>query len=170
MVTKLFTAYAGLIAVEEGSIDLDEPAGPERATVRHLLSHTAGYGFSGDAVISPPGKRRIYSNTGIERFADHLATRTGIPFEHYLAEAVLEPLGMRDSELRGSPAFGLHSTVADLGQGEAQVGQAVDHLGPGEEFLIEDDGQGSRHRPEVGRRPTRRQAASENDLRALGEP
>mgnify|MGYP003350823480 CR=1 FL=1 len=120
-VTKLFTAYVGLIAVEEGSIDLDEPAGPEGATVRHLLSHTAGYGFSGDAVISPPGKRRIYSNTGIERFADHLATRTGIPFGHYLAEAVLEPLGMRDSELRGSPAFGLHSTLADLAQFAAEL-------------------------------------------------
>jgi CubicO group peptidase (beta-lactamase class C family) len=113
-VAKLFVAYAALIAVEEGSIQLDEPAGPPGATVRHLLSHTAGYGFTGPELVAPVGRRRIYSNTGIEVFAEHLAARTGIPFGEYLAEAVLAPLGMVNSELRGSPAHGLRSTVNDL--------------------------------------------------------
>ena len=44
-VTKLLTAYATLIAVEEGVIALHDPAGRPGATVEHLLAHAAGYGF-----------------------------------------------------------------------------------------------------------------------------
>lgn len=113
-VAKLFVAYAVLVAVEEGSIELDEPAGPPGATVRHLLAHAAGYGFTGPEVLAPVGRRRIYSNTGIEVVAEHLAQRTGIAYAEYLGEAVLQPLGMSHSQLRGSPAYGLHSTVNDL--------------------------------------------------------
>jgi CubicO group peptidase (beta-lactamase class C family) len=36
-----------------------------------------------------------------------------MPFERYLAEAVLEPLGMA-AELRGSPAADLHGSLDDL--------------------------------------------------------
>src|SRR5688500_4132731 len=104
-VTKVLVAYAVLIGVEEGALTLDEPAGPPGATVRHLLAHTAGYGFESDgAVIAQPGTRRIYSNRGIEELAKHFATASGIPFGDYLAEAVLEPLGLEHTELRGSPA------------------------------------------------------------------
>lgn len=113
-VSKVLVTYAGLVALEEGTISLDEAAGPPGATVRHLLSHTAGYGFTGPETIAAVGRRRIYSNTGIEVFAEHLAARSGMPFGDYLAESVLGPLGMTDSELRGSPAYALHSTVADL--------------------------------------------------------
>ena len=93
-VTKLITTLAVLVAVEEGSVDLDGPAGPPGATVRHLLAHTAGYPFQGEAPIARPGTRRIYSNTGIEVAAAHLAERAGMPFAEYAAEAVLAPLGM----------------------------------------------------------------------------
>lgn len=113
-VTKLLVGYAALVACEEGAIDLDEPAGPPGSTVRHLLAHASGLAFDMDKVLAPPGRRRNYSNVGIERFADHLAERTGIPFADYLRQAVLDPLGMRDSELVGSPAHGLVTTVADL--------------------------------------------------------
>jgi hypothetical protein len=113
-VSKLFVAYAALIAVEEGTITLDEPAGPAGSTVRHLLSHAAGYGFTGPETIAPVGRRRIYSNTGIEVFAEHLAQRSGIPFAEYLNDAVFDPLGMTSTELRKSPAHGIHSTVTDL--------------------------------------------------------
>jgi len=113
-VSKLLTTYAGLIAVEEGSIELDEPAARPGATVRHLLAHAAGYGFDQPEPIAKVGVSRIYSNTGIELFADHLAARTGIGFADYLREAVLEPLGMASTELRGSPAFGIWSCTADL--------------------------------------------------------
>src|SRR4051812_513425 len=41
-VTKPLSAYAALVAVEEGAVELDEPAGPEGSTLRHLLAHTSG--------------------------------------------------------------------------------------------------------------------------------
>jgi CubicO group peptidase (beta-lactamase class C family) len=113
-VTKLITAYAALIAVEEGTIELDEPAAREGATVRHLLAHAAGYGFDGPEPIAAVAARRIYSNTGIERLADHLAAKSGMPFTQYLADAVLVPLGMGHTELRGSAAHGVYSTLADV--------------------------------------------------------
>jgi CubicO group peptidase (beta-lactamase class C family) len=113
-VGKLLVGLAALVAVEEGTVDLDEPAGPEGSTVRHLLAHASGLAFDSDRAIAPPGRRRIYSNTGIERFADHLAAGAGMPFEEYLRLGVLEPLGMSHTELRGSPAHALWSTVSDL--------------------------------------------------------
>jgi CubicO group peptidase (beta-lactamase class C family) len=113
-VGKLLVGLAALVALEEGAVELDEPAGPEGSTIRHLLAHASGLAFDQDRSIAPPGRRRIYSNTGIERFAEHLATRAGMPFEEYLRLGVLEPLGMVDTELRGSPAQAMRSTVADL--------------------------------------------------------
>lgn len=114
-VTKLLSAYALLVGVEEGAVELDEPAGPPGATLRHLMAHTAGYGFESDAgVLAPPGARRVYSNRGFEEAAAHLVRATGLPFASYLREAVLEPLGLADTDVDGSPAFGFHSTADDL--------------------------------------------------------
>jgi len=114
-VTKVLVAYAVMVALEEEALDLDEPAGPPGATVRHLLAHTAGYGFeSGSAVIAAPGTRRIYSNQGFEVLAAHLEARTGIAMPTYLHEAVLAPLGMNVTQLAGSPAAGAFSSVSDL--------------------------------------------------------
>ena len=113
-ITKLATAWAVLVAIEEGALELDEPAGPPGSTVRHLLSHASGLDFDSAAVIAAPGERRIYSNTGYEWLADLLADRSGIPFADYLAAAVLVPLGMRNSTLRGSAAKDLHADVEDL--------------------------------------------------------
>ena len=47
-VTKLLTGLAILVALEEGTVDLDEPAGPPGATLRHLLSHASGLPLDGD--------------------------------------------------------------------------------------------------------------------------
>src|SRR5918994_2037180 len=113
-VGKLLVGMAAMVALEEGAIALDEPAGPEGSTVRHLLAHASGLAFDGDRVLSPPGRRRIYSNTGIEVFADHLATRTGMSFGEYLRAGVLQPLAMQQTELRGSPAHEVWSSVRDL--------------------------------------------------------
>ena len=112
-VTKLVTALAALVAAEEGTIDLDEPAGPEGSTVRHLLAHASGLPFEPGAPTSRPERRRIYSNVGFEVLAEHVAAAAGMPFERYLADGVLRPLGMR-AELRGSPAADLHGTLDDL--------------------------------------------------------
>lgn len=114
-VTKLLLAYAAMVAVEEGALELDEPAGPEGSTVRHLLSHTAGYGFEDGAEVAfPPGARRVYSNRGYAELGQHLEAATDLPVEVYLREAVVEPLGMADTELRGSPAHAVWSTAEDL--------------------------------------------------------
>jgi CubicO group peptidase (beta-lactamase class C family) len=113
-VTKPLVALACLVAVEEGTLDLDAPAGPPGSTVRHLLAHASGLPFEGTTPIARPGTRRIYSNTGFEAAAGALAAGTGMSVGAYLAEAVLEPLGMTATELRGSPAKDGWSTVADL--------------------------------------------------------
>lgn len=112
-VTKPLVATAMLLAVEEGSLALDRPAGPEGSTVAHLLAHASGLGLDGRE-ISPPGRRRIYSNTGFEQLGEALAADTGLDVATYLTEGVLTPLGMGDTSLDGSPAYAATSTAADL--------------------------------------------------------
>jgi CubicO group peptidase (beta-lactamase class C family) len=112
-VTKPVTALAALVAAEEGVIDLDEPAGPEGSTVRHLLAHASGLPFEPGAPTGQPGRRRIYSNVGFETLADQVAERAEMPFADYLVAGVMQPLGMR-AELRGSPAADLHGSLDDL--------------------------------------------------------
>ena len=111
-VTKLATALAVLVAVEEGVVELEDAAGPEGATVRHLLAHASGLPFEDGPPIARPGQRRIYSNQGFEALAAHVAANAEMPFEQYLAEAVLRPLGL-GAELRGSPAADVHGTLRD---------------------------------------------------------
>src|SRR4051812_699027 len=113
-VTKLLSAYAVLIAVEEGALELDQPAGPEGSTVRHLLAHSGGYDFASRAVRYRPGERRLYSNAGFEVLAETLAEAAGMPFGDYLQDGLLDPLEMADTSLEGSPAAGAVSTTADL--------------------------------------------------------
>jgi CubicO group peptidase (beta-lactamase class C family) len=115
-VTKPLTAYAVLIACEEGAVELDEPAGPDGATVRHLLAHTGGLAFDEHQVIAAPGVRRLYSNAGFEVLGDHVAKSADMPFADYLRQAVLEPLGMTQTTLEGagSPAKDGVSNIDDL--------------------------------------------------------
>lgn len=113
-VSKPITAYAVLVAVEEGSVALTEPVGRPGCTVRHLLAHAGGYPFAGDATPLPAGTRRIYSNVGFELLATHVATATGFRFADYAREAVSGPLGMEATDVSGSPAAGFTSTVEDL--------------------------------------------------------
>jgi CubicO group peptidase (beta-lactamase class C family) len=112
-VTKLFTAYACLVAAEEGTLDLDEPAGPPGSTVRHLLAHASGLPFEAGMPEGRPEVRRVYSNPGIELAAATLAKRAGMPFAEYLREAVLGPLELR-AELDGSPAADMSGSLDDL--------------------------------------------------------
>ena len=111
-ITKPVTALATLIAAEEGILDLDDPAGPPGSTVRHLLAHASGLPFDGGAPISPPGKRRIYSNAGFDVLAEAVGTAAEMPFTEYLRAAVLGPLEM-GAELRGSAGSELHGSLDD---------------------------------------------------------
>lgn len=113
-VTKLLSAYGVLIAVEEGALELDQPAGPAGSTIRHLLAHASGLAFNEHNQQAEPGNRRIYSSSGYEVLADEVHAATGIPFDKYLSEAVFTPLGMRSAELRGSAGHGAVASCADL--------------------------------------------------------
>lgn len=93
-------------------------------TIRMCLNHTGGFpfecsakrkdvrggGWSGGAPIrqvasiaaeSPvmfePGTKALYSNTGIDIGAAVVETVTGMKWEKYLKETVLDPLGMKDT-------------------------------------------------------------------------
>jgi CubicO group peptidase (beta-lactamase class C family) len=112
-VSKPITALAVLVAAEEGVLDLDEAAGPPGATVRHLLAHASGLPFEGDAPISPPGRRRIYSNEGFRVLGEHLARRAEMPFPDYVRAAVVEPLGLA-LDPSGHPGAGMHGSLDDV--------------------------------------------------------
>jgi CubicO group peptidase (beta-lactamase class C family) len=113
-VTKPLAAYAVLIAVQDGALHLDEPAGPEGATVRHLLAHAGGLNFEAGPLIGEPGARRGYSNAGYELLGTLVADRVGVSFADHLDHEVLTPLGMVDTALDGSPAKDGRGTVTDL--------------------------------------------------------
>ncbi|MGH3911911.1 MAG: serine hydrolase domain-containing protein [Pseudonocardiaceae bacterium] len=128
-VTKLLSAYATLVAVQEGALDLDQPAGPKGSTVRHLLSHASGLAFDTERVAVPPGVKRIYSNTGFAVLAATVQAATGIGFADYLAEGVFQPLGMVASRLAGPAGTGGVATCADLARFAAEL-QAPKLLAP----------------------------------------
>lgn len=116
-VTKPLVARAAQVAVEEGVIELETPAGPPGATIRHLLAHASGLAMHSDRVLAAPGARRMYSNHGFTVLAQTVERESGIEFTRYLAEAVCEPLGMAATRLDGGAreaGFGATSTVADL--------------------------------------------------------
>ena len=113
-ISKVITAWTCLIAVEEGSVSLDDAVGPPGSTLRHCLAHAAGYGFDTATPIMGVGKRRIYSNTGIETAAKHVAERTGLMFADYMNEAIFEPLAMHHTSLKASPAYAVFSTIHDM--------------------------------------------------------
>lgn len=114
-VSKVLFAITAHIAVEEGTIGLDDQAGPEGSTVRHLLAHASGLPPDGDAVpLGPPERKRIYSNVGFEVLGHHLQARSGMSLHEYVRLALVESLRLPDTRVDGSPAHGYRSTVADL--------------------------------------------------------
>jgi CubicO group peptidase (beta-lactamase class C family) len=116
-VTKPATALAVLVAHEEGSLDVDEPAGPPGSTVRHLLCHASGLGPEPGSPMAAPGANRIYSNAGYLVLARLLEERTGMDFAAYLRAGVLEPLGMDRTTLGAdalAAAAGLAGPLGDL--------------------------------------------------------
>jgi CubicO group peptidase (beta-lactamase class C family) len=112
-VTKLLTGLATLVAVEEGTVDLDEAAGPPGSTLRHLLSHASGLPPEEGPPLMSPGSRRIYSNAGIEAAASLVALRAEMRFGDYLRASVLDPLAL-SGRLSGSPAWGYTGPLDDL--------------------------------------------------------
>ncbi|MEZ5378007.1 MAG: serine hydrolase domain-containing protein [Acidimicrobiales bacterium] len=113
-VTKPIFAYAVLVAIEEGTLRLDQPLGPGRSTVRHLLAHASGLPPEIGGPTAEPETRRIYSNAGFELLGDALSQASGMSAADYVALAVSEPLGLRRTSIGSNPAHGGTSSVEDL--------------------------------------------------------
>jgi CubicO group peptidase (beta-lactamase class C family) len=116
-VTKPLVARAAQVAIEEGVVDLDTPAGPPGSTIRHLLAHASGLAMHSDRELAAPGTRRMYSNYGFAVLAETVERESGIEFGRYLTEAVCEPLRMGSTRLDGGAStagYGGTSTVSDL--------------------------------------------------------
>lgn len=111
-VSKSFTALLVLQLVEQGRLRLDDPlekylpgvVGGGVMTIHHLLSHTAGmpdFMSFEDAAKRPreyqPGERLNYSNLGYSALGRVIERVTGKTYEAVLREAILDPLGMKDS-------------------------------------------------------------------------
>ncbi len=113
-VTKLITAYATLISVEEGVTSLDdEIRGFPGLTVAHALSHAGGIAFDDAVRIGQPATKRQYSNASIRLVADHVQRKADMRFADYVQVGVVEPLGL--TGLRWSdPAAGAWGTIGDL--------------------------------------------------------
>ncbi|MFC4725712.1 serine hydrolase domain-containing protein [Glycocaulis abyssi] len=131
-VSKLVTWTAVMQLVESGQIDLDadintyldfEVTGVERPiTMRHLLTHTPGWGEQVRALIMedperfqpldeyvrnnipaavyPAGEMPAYSNYGTALAGYVVARVSGQSFDDYVDEHILAPLGMEYSTLR----------------------------------------------------------------------
>jgi CubicO group peptidase (beta-lactamase class C family) len=130
-VSKTFTAAAIMALVERRRLTLDEPVGryipgfrlaasgmADRVTVRHLLTHEAGFvgdwflihppalGESDDALsrmvaalvdvpqLFPPGEGWSYNNAGFALAGRLIEVLTGRPYAVALRDLVLEPLDL----------------------------------------------------------------------------
>lgn len=131
--TKLFTWTAVMQLVEQGRIDLDTdintylksvkiPATyPEPITMRHLMTHTAGFEEGGVgyqittdpaklpgsisetlnkhmlARVRPPGQISSYSNYGATLAGLIVEEVSGVPYNDYIKKYIFDPLDMKYS-------------------------------------------------------------------------
>ena len=110
--SKSMCAVAIMQLVEQGRIDLDEPAAayapefltPPQVTVRMLLNQTSGFGFYqslNQATVGDTLGEFSYSNANYDllgRIVEHVS---GQSYSDYLAQHVFAPLGMNDSSAQG---------------------------------------------------------------------
>lgn len=126
-VSKPIAATSLVNMVQEGLIDLDEsfytylPDYPKKEwdfTIRQLASHTAGirvykgkeYGlnkplsiteglglFKNDPLVYKPGTEYLYNSFDWAMISAAMQVASGIPFEEYVQERVLNPLGMKNT-------------------------------------------------------------------------
>ncbi|WP_250035982.1 serine hydrolase domain-containing protein [Paractinoplanes maris] len=142
-ITKTFTAVLVMQCRDDGLLDLDDPVDRHLpvpahgdATIRRLLSHTAGfqrepYGdiwdtlrAPGDAEVLaqldraervlPNGRRFHYSNLGFAVLGQLVAKLRGGRWSEVVAERVLEPLGLGATTLHAPPQAAVGYVVDDF--------------------------------------------------------
>jgi len=96
--TKTFAAELVMQLVEQGRLDLDEPAShyssdfkDDSVKIKHLLSHTSGDDRT------PPGERYQYNADRFEYLTKVIEKKIGKPFREVVVETFLDPLGMSSS-------------------------------------------------------------------------
>ena len=148
-ISKIPTSISAMQLVEQGKVDLDadisayldfeiERRFDEPLTLRHLLTHSAGFEERWKVVpttdleayvkndppaqVFAPGTTPAYSNYGMA-LAGYIVQRvSGQPFETYVREHVLEPAGMTSSTYEQP----LPKDMADLlGPGYTSTGEEV---------------------------------------------
>jgi CubicO group peptidase (beta-lactamase class C family) len=121
------TAVCVAILVDDGKLRFDERLGevlPEFAspvTLRQLLTHTSGMGeltnrephlaladtsklLARQPLRFEPGSRWAYSTAGFDVLGRVVEVVGGMPFDRFLQQRVLEPLGMKDTSFWIAPA------------------------------------------------------------------
>jgi CubicO group peptidase (beta-lactamase class C family) len=149
-ISKVFTATLLMTLADEGRIDVEAPiatyvpelvladqAARDTITVRHLLTHMAGFygdrfdahGNGDDALEravaafadlpqqTAPGEVWTYCNAGIDLLGRAIERIVGIPFEAAMRQRVFEPLGLERSTYFAREAI-LHSAAAGHADGE----------------------------------------------------
>src|SRR5262249_37653660 len=127
-VEKYLPEFRGQLLVAEKTPDhltLRKPSRP--ITVRDLLTHTSGLpgyppgladlyvkrdrtlaeatlAVSQRPLAFEPGNRWSYCNTGIDTLGRIIEVVSGQTYEHFLAERIFVPLGMKDTTFRPSQA------------------------------------------------------------------
>ena len=149
-ISKIPTSIAAMQLVEQGKVDLDadisayldfeiERRFDEPLTLRHLLTHSAGFEESmriaqnetdleayvktnPPVQVFTPGTTPGYSNYGMA-LAGYIVQRvSGQPFETYVREHVLEPAGMTTSTYEQPLPAGL---AGSLGPGHTSTGEKI---------------------------------------------
>ncbi len=117
-VSKLLTALGAAIELQEGRAALDDPLGPEGATLADVLSHASGLGLEVADPTIAPGTRRIYSNCGIDIAAAYLSFLADVTPDgdvaQWLRQRVLAPLSMNTTRLVGRASEGAVGSTRDL--------------------------------------------------------
>ena len=148
-ISKIPTPISAMQLVEQGKVDLDadisayldfeiERRFDEPLTLRHLLTHSAGFDEHGSltpttdleayvkndppAQVFAPGTTPGYSNYGMA-LAGYIVQRvSGQPFETYVREHVLEPAGKTTSTYEQPLPAGL---AGSLGPGHTSTGEKI---------------------------------------------
>jgi uncharacterized protein YbbC (DUF1343 family)/CubicO group peptidase (beta-lactamase class C family) len=129
--TKIFATTASVMKlVEQGKLRLSDPVvkyipelGTEGATewkreitLRHLLTHTAGFAPDADVpgdwsgvepvlreiyaepLVAPPGARFIYSDSGFILLGEIVRRVSGVPLNEFAEQNIFKPMGMQHTQ------------------------------------------------------------------------